>query len=139
MSMELDKIYQRRILEEAKNSFHFEKYEDAQYSDRAYNPICGDQFDLYFDMTENKISEVHFHGFGCTISKASTSLMLREITGMSKNDAIEFIKDFLQSIDDNTDIKAPSLKVFEKTENFKGRLDCIVLSWKALKNSLEKI
>ena len=139
MNKDLDKIYQHRILEEAKNPFHFKKKEDVQYSDRAYNPICGDRFDLYFDMDENRISEVHFHGFGCTISKASTSFLLREITGKSKHDAIEIINDFLKSIDENDDIKADNLKVFENIENFKGRLDCILLSWKALKNSLEKI
>ena len=138
MSKNLDKLYQKVILEEAKNAFHFEIKEEYNFKERAYNPICGDRFDLYIDIENNSIKDIAFHGFGCTISKASTSLMIKNLIGKSIPDAKQSVAEFLAAIQDQTQQLQGELKVFEKVENFKGRLDCIALSWTALKNYLDK-
>lgn len=130
---ELDQLYQRKIMDEAKSPYHFEKQEDAETVIKAFNPICGDRFNLYL-----QDQNIYFHGFGCTISKASTSLMVKILEGKTKTDALDIINKFLDSIHKKTEIHEASLKVFEKTDNFRGRLDCILLSWKALKKKLEE-
>jgi len=129
---DIDKLYQKRIIEEAKKPYHFEKKEEALGQIRAYNPICGDRFDLFIDD-----DSLHFHGFGCTISKASTSLMIRELEGKSRVESLTIVDDFLKNIDQKEEIKSEALRVFEKTDNFKGRKDCIILAWKAMKKYLE--
>lgn len=129
---DLDKIYQKVILDEAKAPYHFEKIEASTNRIRAHNPICGDRFDLY---VEEK--EIFFHGFGCTISKASASLMIRVLEGKSNIEALESINNFLRSIEEKKEINNEALRVFEKTYNFTGRIDCIILTWKAMKKYLE--
>ena len=129
---DIDKLYQKQILDEAKKPYHFESREGSHQQIRAYNPICGDRFDLFIGK-----EDLHFHGFGCTISKASTSFMIRELEGKSKVDSLVIINDFLDSIDQKKEITSTRLRVFEKTDNFRGRKDCIVLAWKAMKKYLE--
>ena len=70
MSNDLRKLYSEIIKEHNENPFHFEKISDAKNMIKAYNPICGDRFELYVDSQQNKIEKLHFHGFGCAISKA---------------------------------------------------------------------
>jgi nitrogen fixation NifU-like protein len=130
---ELDQLYQKKIMDEAKSPYHFEKKEDAEVIIKAFNPICGDRFSLYL-----QDQNIYFHGFGCTISKASTSFMVKLLEGKTKVESLEIINSFLDSINNKAEIHEASLKVFEKTDNFRGRLDCIVLSWKALKKKLEE-
>lgn len=127
----LTTLYDNRILNEAKNPYHFEKREEALVQIQAYNPICGDRFDLFIN--ENT---THFHGFGCTISKASTSFMLRIIEGKENAESLEIITGFLNAIDQKTKMENDLLKVFEDISRFKGRLDCVRLSWLAMKNYL---
>lgn len=138
MSESLNKLYQKRILEEAKNAFNFEIKEEYTIQERAYNPICGDRFDIYIDIDQGKLKDIAFHGFGCTISKASTSLMIKALVGKSVLEAKQIVSDFLSTMEGKPKELLADLKVFEKTNNFKGRMDCIVLSWTALKNYLEK-
>lgn len=128
----IEKLYRSQILEEAKNPFHFEKFSEGVERVRAYNPICGDRFDLYL-----KDRELYFHGFGCAISKASTSFMIREIDGKSVQEGLEVIKEFLKNLEEREVIHSDRLKVFQDFENFKGRKECIILSWKVMKNFLE--
>ncbi len=138
MKNELDKLYQTQILNEAKHPFHFEKRSDLHFNERAYNPLCGDRFDLYFNIEEEKITDFFFDGFGCTISKAATSFMIRQIEGQFTKKALEIVTLFIEAIENTGEIRDESLKVFEKTENFKGRIDCILLSWKTMQQLLEK-
>ena len=139
MTSELDKIYQKKITAEAKSPTSFYEYKEAQYSERAYNPICGDRFDLYFDMNLDLLDKICFHGFGCVISKASTSFMIKSIEGKSNKEALDIINGFLGCLKNEEENLKGELEVFNNAENFKGRLDCIELSWKSMKSFLEKM
>jgi nitrogen fixation NifU-like protein len=133
---EIQKVYKECILPENRDPYHFQKYENGARV-KAFNPMCGDHYMLYLTCSE-KIDQLYFHGFGCALSKASSSLMIRSIEGMEKEEAIRFCNLFLKAVDQGDPHPAlpHELKVLADLTNFEGRVDCIQLSWKALVNHL---
>lgn len=129
---EIQAAYKRLILPENKAPYHFEERDGARTVD-AYNPMCGDKYKLYLD------EDVYFHGIGCAISKASTSLLLKEIEGKSEKEVIAFCKEFLDAVDASKPSEnfSEGLNVLIELKEFEGRVDCIQLSWKALLKHLE--
>lgn len=128
--------YKDVVLPENKAPFHFEKMSGATEV-QAYNPMCGDKFTLFIQDAHD-LGQTHFHGIGCAISKASTSLMLRSIAGMSKDEVVTYCKKFIQAIDkdESFDEFPEGLQVLGELKKFEGRTDCIQLGWKALYNYL---
>ena len=132
---ELQAAYKRLILPENKAPYHFEERRDGT-SVEAYNPMCGDKYQLH--LSEN-LQQIHFHGIGCAISKASTSLLLKEIEGKSREEAETFCKQFIEAVDkgETSPTFSEPLNVLISLKEFDGRVDCIQLSWKALLAHLE--
>ncbi len=132
---ELQATYKRLILPENKSPYHFEKRSDVLEVE-AYNPMCGDKYHLYIS---DDPEEIHFHGIGCAVSKASTSLLIKEVEGMTSEEKINFCKAFVRAVDKGeTSAKfSESLNVLIELKTFDGRVDCIQLSWKALLAHLE--
>jgi len=99
MNPELKALYQELILQHNKNPIHFYPIEAADHVLEAYNPICGDRFKVFLKLTEGHISEVSFQGYGCAISKASTSVMVEQMKGKRLEDVKKLIDVFYESID----------------------------------------
>ncbi len=138
MNNDLRKLYSEIIKGHNENPFHFEKINNAQNTVKAYNPICGDRFDLHIDHHQNKISALHFHGFGCAISKASTSVLAKSLEGKSFPEALDICNRFLRFIDHglkNNDLNLPEeFNAFSGVHDFPERYDCATLSWKEMKS-----
>ena len=130
---ELQAAYKRLILPENKNPFHFETKDKAEVVE-AYNPMCGDKYHLYISN-----DEIHFHGIGCAISKASTSLLLKEIEGKTPKERQVFCRSFIEAVNlgEPSEGFSEALNVMISLKAFDGRVDCIQLSWKALLAHLE--
>ena len=95
---EIQGLYKQHILPENKDPFHFEANKDADTILEAYNPMCGDKYQLYLNLDNKILEPVHFHGFGCAISKASTSVMLKNMEGLSIEDCLTLCQRFLDSV-----------------------------------------
>jgi nitrogen fixation NifU-like protein len=138
---EIQDLYKAHILPENNNPYHFEANKNAGTILEAYNSMCGDKYQLYLNLDSKILDTVHFHGFGCAISKASTSLMLRNIEGLSAEDSLDLCQRFLnsvstESIDQGID---QELQILAELKNFDGRMDCIKLSWEVLYNHLKSL
>lgn len=135
---ELKARYKALILPESKDPYHFEMKEGI-HPISAYNPMCGDKFRLFVENDEKTINQAHFDGIGCALSKASTSIMLREIEGKSREEIIGLVEDFIKAVNGKEYSSALSkeLKTLAELRNFDGRIDCILLSWKALLQHLK--
>ena len=117
--------------------YHFEKYEKAVYKLEAYNPLCGDQFKLFLDVKGQLIEQLHFHGYGCAVSKASTSLMVQELEGRNLAYAKQLIDEYLAMLEDSPfqippRIQGTDLEVFSISREYPARLTCASLAWKEL-------
>lgn len=137
---ELKRIYRQQVLERNKNPYHFEKREEATGHCLAYNPICGDKFTLYLDCDHENIQSAHFYGFGCALSKASTSILMEKIEGTPQRDVIALCQMFLAAVKGGqpVDPKDLALETLAQMRNYQGRLDCITLSWQTLLDHLLK-
>jgi len=139
MDDRLKKLYQSVILKHNKEPHNYHINDSAAHRIEAYNPLCGDQFDLYFTISEGKITDVSFHGFGCAISKSATSVLVKQLEGKTIDAILQLCKDY-QTVT-NPEITQPTtddeeLLAFEAAKAFPERLKCATLSWEAIEEFL---
>lgn len=72
--MSLD-MYAEQILDYYKSPHNFGELKGAQVHARDYNPLCGDEIEIFASLKNGKISEVKFRGQGCAISMAAASML----------------------------------------------------------------
>ncbi|MCT0197551.1 SUF system NifU family Fe-S cluster assembly protein [Lactobacillus helveticus] len=135
-------LYREVILENANNPQNYGNIANANYQTTVYNPNCGDELNLFLNLDgQNKISAIKFNGKGCTISRASASLMTQVVKGKTKDEAIAIAKTFskmamgeecspkeLQSLGD--------AQIMTNIMMFPARIKCATLSWWALERIL---
>jgi len=91
---ELSELYQAVILDHNKKPRNFHKLENANRRAEGYNPLCGDQLNVYLHVEDDQVQEVSFEGSGCAISKASASMMTQAVKGKSKQEAETLFNEF---------------------------------------------
>ncbi len=142
MKEKLKQLYKTVILKHNKTPYNYQKNPSAVHQIEAYNPLCGDQFKLYMDVVDGKIVQAHFHGYGCAISKASTSVLVKNLEKKSIEEALELCRIFKQLTDPNEEptkhIEIKEFEAFEAAKDFPSRLSCATLSWEAIKEYLDK-
>ncbi|MEQ9424658.1 MAG: iron-sulfur cluster assembly scaffold protein [Cyclobacteriaceae bacterium] len=132
-------LYHPAILELSKNPVGFEKRPDAQYIVEAYNPVCADQFEIFFDLKEGKIENLTFHGYGCALSKASGSTAVRLLSGLDLQGSTKFWNDFQSIIQNTGKPDIPDLEPFSPVKDHPGRIKCVTLIWEEFFKELERI
>jgi nitrogen fixation NifU-like protein len=143
MKEDLKKLYTQVIKAHNEAPFHFTKIENASAVVKVFNPICGDRFEIYLDADSNRINAIHFHGFGCAISKASTSVLVKNLEGKSLQESISVCDGFLKFINREISMDELILKdeflAFSGVHDFPERYECATLSWRGVKEFLESV
>jgi nitrogen fixation protein NifU and related proteins len=121
-----DPIYTEIIIDEAKNAQNEGKLENPDISQHDANPMCGDSITLQMKINDDLISDIKWHGDGCTICKACTSVLTQLIKG--KN--IDFAKNFKKE-----DVLS-ELGLDYLVKQSPVRIKCALLSLKTLKLGL---
>lgn len=139
MSRGIKDLYHPIILEHNKHPIHFEKCENATHVIEAYNPVCGDQFKIFLYTENDQIERVAFHGYGCAISKAATSVLVKLIEKKGLAEALELCRQYLQVLEKgNLNPGLPKeFEAFLVAKDFSGRKQCATLSWESLSSFLE--
>ena len=132
MTDSLKKLYNQLILERQKDPTGFEKRDDAQVIIKAYNPVCGDKFNLYLDLEGDSVVRASYHGYGCALSKASTSLLIETLPGIPMPDLMVKIDDYYKMLQEDLQHSDQLIKALAMARNFPGRDQCTRLSWDAL-------
>lgn len=139
---DLKDLYQSVILQHDREPFHYYKMEATDVILEAYNPVCGDQFRLFFKIEHQTVQEASFQGYGCAISKASTSVLIKKIQGISF-DAIQLLLQDFQTIVAPKNLLQlepdSELAAFAAARQFPERLPCATLSWEALEKYLQDL
>ena len=141
MNPKLNQLYQDVILKHNDNPIHFEKQPTAQFVIEAYNPLCGDKFKIFLNVENQLVTNVTFHGYGCAISKASTSVLVKKIQNQPLNDALKTIEKFFKIIknDDFTEgVSDEEMEAFTGVREFSGRIKCATLGWEAVEDFLKE-
>lgn len=142
MEQELRELYQQVILDHNKSPRNFRRIENPSNFAEGYNPLCGDNIDIFLNIDENGIiQDISFQGSGCAISKASASLMTSILKGKSIEEARQIFNKFhdlvTDKLGDNPDIEdLGKLAVFAGVREFPARVKCASLAWHTMLNAL---
>jgi nitrogen fixation NifU-like protein len=132
MTDSLKKLYNRLILERQNDPAGFQKREDADAIIEAYNPVCGDKFNLYLNFEGDTISDASYHGYGCALSKASTSILIEGLPGKTFSECVVFVESYYKNLQKVPEGADDLINALALARNFPGREQCTVLSWEAI-------
>lgn len=137
---ELRDLYQEVILEHSKAPRNYKVLPDANHKAEGYNPLCGDRFTVFLEMDGDTIREIGFQGAGCTISKASASMMTQSVKGKTKAEAEAIFHRFHDLVTGHAhgdEAELGKLAVFSGVSEFPARVKCASLAWHTLEAALE--
>lgn len=141
MSQDIKKLYPEILKAHNSSPYHFEKREHDGEVVKAYNPICGDRFEVFIKWEENKINQLHFYGFGCSVSKASTSVLTKSLEGKTIDEALTLCDHFLKFVnrESTSDVLhlPAEFPAFAGVLDFPERLECAALAWREMKKFLD--
>ena len=97
--MDLKSLYQEILNEHNLNPTHKGVMENPTFTLQGVNPSCGDNIYLQLKIDDNGvISEGSFNGSGCAVSQASVDMMLDDIIGKPKDEALRLASLFMDMI-----------------------------------------
>jgi len=150
----LDDLYKEIILDHYRNPRNQGELDSPPaHRSEGFNPLCGDEVTVTFEITDNSLSEVRIAGHGCSISQASASMMSAAVKGKSIDEVREVTRQFkaMMSIHEEEIGSEPSEQTSEEVfelgdlEALKGvvkfpvRIKCATLSWNALLTGLGEV
>ena len=104
------------------------------------NESCIDNIDIYLKIEDKTIKDIKFKGEACAISTASTSIMIKNMIGMSVEDGIKYVNNFLNMINEEPydDTNFEEALVFEETYKQASRKTCATLPYRGIIKLLEE-
>lgn len=116
-------IYHEMIIDYSRNPVNYGKIEDHDVTFHDSNPLCGDSIDIDMKIDDNKVSDIKFHGKGCAICMACSSVL----TEIAKGKSIDEVKNITKK-DVLSELGLENLQAV--------RIKCALLSLKVLKYAL---
>ncbi len=104
------------------------------------NESCIDNIDLYVSFKDDKIDNITFNGEACAISTSSTSIMISNLIGLSVDEALDYINNFDNMINEkayNKDILKEAL-AYDEIYKQKSRKTCATLPYVGIKKAIEE-
>ncbi len=127
------------ILDNYTNPFHKESKDDSFLVANANNVSCIDNINIFVKIENDKIVDAYFDGEACAISTASSSIMVKQIIGMSIEEAREYINNFDNMVYEkeyNKDLMKEAL-VFDDICKQESRKTCATLPYRGLSKIIE--
>ena len=138
----MDNEFKREIiLENFEHPFNKDGSDKLNYEkSNSNNESCIDNIDLYVDIKDNIIRDIRFNGEACAISTASTSIMLKNIINKSVSDAIKYIENFMNMVNEleyNEDELNEGI-AFTEIYKQQNRKTCVTLPYVGILKVLKK-
>ena len=116
-------IYHEIIVDYSRNPINYGKIENHDVTFHDSNPLCGDSIDIDMKIDDDKVTDIKFHGKGCAICMACTSVL----TEITKGKSIEDVR----KIEKGDILGELGLEHLQAV-----RIKCALLSLKVLKSAL---
>ena len=104
------------------------------------NSSCIDNLDIYVKIENNIIKDIAFNGEACAISISSTSIMIENLIGKTKEEALEYIENFENMVNekeyDSTLLKDAT--VYSDIYKQNSRKTCATLPYRGIKEAILK-
>ena len=124
-------------MELSKAPYHFMEMKDSTHVFVANNPLCGDKFTFYLKVENNRIIESSFQGFGCAVSKASASVLTKNLENKNLKNLSGMVSEFLLALENGKGDLDGDFSIFNDVRDVPERLTCVTLGWDELKNQLQ--
>ena len=128
------------IVDNVENPFHRGiKDKENFIKANTHNESCIDNIDLYVKIQDNKIIDAYFEGEACAITTSATSIMLKKIIGLTKEEARSLMKEYYQMIEEETynSDKLGELSVYSDISKQPSRKKCATLPFQTLEKTLK--
>lgn len=116
-------IYHEMIVDYSRNPINYGEIKDHDVTFHDSNPLCGDSIDIDMKIDDQKVSDIKFHGKGCAICMACSSVLTELTKGKSLDD--------VRKIEKNDVLSELGLEHLQAV-----RIKCALLSLKVLKSAL---
>ena len=116
-------IYHEMIIDYSRNPANYGNMDNPDVTFHDSNPLCGDSIDIDMKIDDNKVSDIKFHGKGCAICMACSSVL----TEIAKGKSIDEVKNITKK-DVLGELGLENLQAV--------RIKCALLSLKVLKYAL---
>ncbi|KOY77043.1 SUF system NifU family Fe-S cluster assembly protein [Lactobacillus sp. B3795] len=132
----MNQLYKSVIFDHSMHPRNFGSLDNCTGSVELRNPSCGDIIKVFVNIEDDVIKDIKYTCVGCTISKASTSIMSQEIKGKNVDDAKKIIKAFSDNIikkdiDDDDKKMLGDARLLSDLAKFPTRIRCATLGWHA--------
>ena len=116
-------IYHEMIVDYSRNPINYGEIENHDVTFHDSNPLCGDSIDIDMKIDDDKVTDIKFHGKGCAICMACSSVLTEITKGKSIDEA--------RAIEKNDVLSELGLEHLQAV-----RIKCALLSLKVLKSAL---
>ena len=116
-------IYHEMIIDYSRNPINFGEIKDHDVTFHDSNPLCGDSIDIDMKIDDDKVTDIKFHGKGCAICMACSSVL----TEITKGKTLDEVR----KIDKNDILSELGLEHLQAV-----RIKCALLSLKVVKSAL---
>ena len=116
-------MYREIIVDYSRNPINFGKIKDHDVTFHDSNPLCGDSIDIDMKIDNNTITDIKFHGKGCAICMACSSVL----TEIAKGKTLDTAR-LIEKHDVLSELGLEHLQAV--------RIKCALLSLKVLKSAL---
>ena len=128
------------IMDHYSNPRNFREEKDPAYKTVYMDSTsCIDKIYVQAKIENNILVDVCWHGIGCAISKASTSIMSELLKGKTIEQANEIIKNYLAMIHEEKYDESilDEAIVFMNTSRQDARIKCATIGWNGMNKILE--
>ena len=153
----LEDLYREIILDHYRNPRNRgELPVPPAHRSEGFNPLCGDEVQVFIDVDDGEVTDVRVTGQGCSISQSSASMMSQAVKGKSVDDARRMVRAFkaMMSIHESAldgdgaataeeaaldaQVKLGDLEALRGVVKFPVRIKCATLAWNTLTQGLDE-
>lgn len=105
------------------------------------NESCIDNLDIMYKIEDGKLTDIRFDGEACAISTSATSIMIKMLTGKTKEEALNILKNYenmLNELEYDKDL-LEELNVYDEIYKQPNRKKCALLPFESLKKIIDKM
>lgn len=136
----IDTLYRELILEHYRSPRHEGRLDAPSAAVDQDNPLCGDRIHLEIHVAEGRLAAIAHSGDGCSISRASASMMAEVATGLETDTALDLVEHFrlvMHGTDMPDEDRLGDAVALEGVAKFPARVKCALLGWMALKDAIQ--
>ena len=140
----LDALYNEAILDHARSPRHDAALQRSDAGGDAVNPFCGDEAHVQIAVSDESISDLGMQTVGCSINRASGSMLADALAGLSTGDALALASDYRalmmgEALPEDRTKALGQLALMESVRQFPVRIKCALLALTAVEEALSRV